>query len=205
MAGAVTYTSKVPVWVVFNTRNIGLTGSGDVTVTYTPSWSDQTAYQTGTYLLDSYFTGAQCTVSCIISETSPVNTVVDTSDDGYLGDAFPMGEAQNDAATERFSLTKIADVATNSQFIGQKASSIAAELILIPMADYADDDTTEVDLNFVVPKAFVKENGEMLYSMENNLEVPITFHALFTPGDSQGESLAYFGQSTGTWTAGGLA
>ncbi len=73
------------------------------------------------------------------------------------------------------------------------------------MVDHAGDDTTETDDNLVVPKAFVKENGEMLYSMENNLEIPITFHALFTPGDAQGEALAYLGQTTGTWTANGLA
>jgi len=206
MAGAVTYTNVLPVWVVYNSRNIGFTGAGDVTVSYTPTWSDYKAHQTGNYLLNSYFAGAELTVSCTISETSPVNAAVTDTDSGYLGDAFPMGEAQNIVATdERFSFTKLADVVTNSAYVGQKATDIAQELQLIPVQNYVGSDSTETDENFVVPLAFVKENGEMLYSIDNALEVPITFHALFDPATTYGDALAVMGKLTGTWISGGLA
>lgn len=203
MAGTVAHVNKLPVWIVWGDTpaNIGFCGAGDVTVTYTPTWTDSHSHQTGTYLLESYFNGARITVSATISETS-VLAINATNTTGSIGLAYPMGEGQGDGTgVNRFQFTKIADVATNSEFIGHKASSIAQKLELIPVHLYAEDPTTETNDNLVIPKAFVRENGETAYSVENDLVIPVTWEALFVPGDAEGESLAWVGITTGTWTA----
>jgi hypothetical protein len=194
MAGKVTHTNLTPMWAVYNSVNLGFTNAGDITVTYTPEWRDYKAHQTGSYLLDSWAIGGDLTVQLTISETNH---------EGFWAMAFPLGEEQTATGPiDRFNFTKIADI-NASQFIGNvRASTLAAKLELIPVADYVSD-TTETDNNFVIPKAFVRNNGDFMYSIEKSVEIPVTFQALLNPaGGAEGEAFAWVGKTTGTWTAG---
>lgn len=193
-AGTVSKTNMQPVWTVFNGVNLGFTGEGDVTVTVTPQYSDYMAHQTGNYLLESYFNGARATAQVTIAESNePDNWVV----------AFSQGEKQDDTTTptaeERFALTKIAD-ATNSTYVARRATSIAQKLELIPVASYVDA-TTETATNVVLAKAWVRDVGDILYSLDNGVELACTFEALFDPTAAEGENLAWIGKTTETWTA----
>ena len=194
MAGTVSNTNKLPVWAVFNGVNLGFLDEGDVTVTITPSWTDQMAHQTGNYLLDAYFNGARVTASMSMSETAEMDR---------WEDAFSFGEKQIDASTppeERFAMTQIVTT-TNSSFTGARATAVAQKLEFIPVKDYAGSAATETALNLVIQKAFCRDVGDITMSIETGMVLPCTFEGLFDPTALEGENLFWIGKTTETWTA----
>lgn len=199
MAGTLANTNKVPVWVCFGTAgaevNLGFCNPGDITLTVNEEWSEQMFHQTGTYLNDAYFNGARATVTCELAETESLDT---------WAAAFGFGEKQEDAATPpntRFAFNTIDTV--NAQFdIGTKASTLAKSLLLIPQAVYVTASTENAD-NIVLPKAWVRNVGDILFSVENNCVLPVTFEALFDASSTTGGNLLFRGKktATGAWAA----
>ena len=199
MPGTVANTNKVPVWVCYGTAaaevNLGYCNSGDITVTVTPSWVDKKLYQTGDYLIDSYFKGATVTVSCELAETESVDT--------WLV-AFGFGQSQVDAATppaSRFAFNTI-DVVAAQFDIGVQATAIDGQLMLIPQVAYEQAATEHAD-NIVIPQAFVRNVGDILYSIDNNCALPVTFEGIFDPTSTTGGGVMFRGKktATGAWVA----
>ena len=191
--GTLSNTNKVPVWVVYNDVALGYTEPGDITLTITQDWTDQTFHQTGSYLMDAYLKGHRATVQCSLSETENVD---------MWEVAFAGGEEQNDTSSpplERFALGDKVEQALG-YFIGRKASTGAKELKLIPVSQYTTASTHTGD-DIVIPKAWCRSVGDIVYSIDNNVALPCTFEAIFDPTDSTGMGLLFRGILTGTWTA----
>ena len=193
MAGTVSNTNKVPVWVTFNDVNLGFCNPGDVVLTVTPSWVDMKFHQTGDYLVDSVFNGARATVKCEFAEIE--NLAV------WLV-AFGFGDSQVDTATPplaRFAFNTIDAVVSNWD-IAMKATSIDAALVLIPETQYVTA-TTETNDDIVIPQAFCRDVGDILFSTENNQGLSCTFEALMDPTKTDGSNLLFRGAltPTGAW------
>ena len=192
MAGTVSNTNKVPVWVCFNDTNLGFCNPGDITLTITSSWSDMKFHQTGDYLVDAIFRGARATVQCEFAEIENLDTWVV---------AFGFGQKQEDTSTppnERFAFNTI-DAVASQWDIATKATSIDANLVLIPQVSYVNA-TTETDDDIVIPCAFSRDVGDILFSSENNQGLACTFEALLDPTQTDGSNLLYRVRDTGTWS-----
>lgn len=195
MAEIIANTNRIPMWVVWSSQNLGWCGAGDITVTYTPNWSDQTQHQAGSYVVDSWFTGATITAQVTISEVN---------EEAILAVVFPAGEEQNDTTDDRFAMTKIADMTTESSYAGVlRASTLAAKLEFWPVAG-STFATVETNNNFSIGNAFSKETDSWLYGIESNMEIATTFHGILDSTATEGENLAWIGKTTGTWTAGSV-
>lgn len=192
MPGTVSNTNQVPVWVVANNINLGFCNSGDVTVKVTPNWADMTTHQTGEYLVDASFAGAKVEVMCNFAETESLDV---------WARAFCFGEKQEDATSppyERFAFNSI-DATAAQWDIGTRATSKDFELTLIPQASYSAPGT-QGDDDLVVPYAFCRNVGDVLFSVENNQGLECTFEGLLGPTVTTGINLLYRGRFTGTWS-----
>jgi len=194
MPGTVSYTNNEPIWAIFNATLLGLVDEGDVTLSIKGEWVDKTAHQTGNYLLDAFWKGERCTVQATLAES-------DNWDN--WAEAFPIGEKQADGATPPNNRVVGSPSAANSPYIGQRATSYTSKLVLRPVAQYVDV-STEKSRDVVLPKAFVREMGDIVYSIDNAKVLPITFEALFDPDGTDGENLWIHGLETagaGSWSA----
>ena len=192
MAGTVSNTNIIPVWVCFKGVNLGFCNPGDVVLTVTPNWQETLFYQSGNYLMDASFNGAKVTVKCEFAEVE--------EPDLWLA-AFGFGDKQTDSGgsnPERFAFNTIDTVASQWD-IGIKATAIAGILALLPETTYADATTYGND-DIYIPKAFCREVGDILFSTENNQGLSCTFEGLLQPTDSSGVNLLIRGKLTGTGT-----
>lgn len=193
MPGTVSYTNNEPMWIVYNSTLLGFCGEGDVTLSIKGEWVDKLSHQTGNYLLDAFWKGERATVTADFSE-------VDNWDNWAV--AFPIGEKQEDTDTPPNNRIVSNSSTANTPYIGARAESHDAKLILRPVALYVDA-STETVRDVVLPKAFVREMGDVVYSIDNEELLPITWEALFDPDASSGAHLWFRGleTATGAWSA----
>ena len=194
MPGTVSYTNNEPMWIVYNDVLLGFAGEGDVTLSIKGEWVDKTSHQTGSYLLDSFWKGERCTVTADIAE-------VDNWANWSV--AFPIGEKQVDAATPPADRYVSNSSTANTPYITARAEAHDYQLVLRPVAQYVDA-TTEKTRDIMIPKAFVREIGDIIYSIDNAEVLPITWEAMFNPSASAGAHLWVRGLETataGAWAA----
>jgi hypothetical protein len=194
LPGTVSYINNEPVWVVYNTVLLGLTEPGGCTVNITPGYEMRTAEQTGDSPIDAIFTGVTATVDVTLSE-------IDNEDNWVV--AFPHAEKQEDTSTPPSIRVAGNSTTATTPYVGQKATSIDAPLILRPQSEYTDVSTEETG-DLVFPTAFCNNVGEIVFALKSGNTLPLTFTALFDPSATQGENLWYRGLLTegdGTWAA----
>lgn len=195
-AGTATNINKEPVWVVWNDTNLGYIDEGDAVVRITPSYEMQTTHQTGVSPIEAYFNGYTVEVEVSFAE-------VDNWDLWPI--AFLFGEKQADTDTtpnNRFVGHQIADVA-NSQFVGQKVATVSKQLELKPVRGYTAANTEYLH-DWVFPKAFCTNVGDIPFSSTSNNVAPLTFSALLDPTDTAGAGMFWRGLETevsGSWAA----
>ena len=188
MAGTVSNTNKVPVWVCFNDVNLGICNAGDVTVKVSSVWAETLTHQSGNYLVNAHFNGASATVTCNFAETEEPDT--------WLA-AFGFGDKQTYSESERFAFNTI-DAVASQWDIGTRATGIDHMLVLIPTASYAAADT-EGDDDIVIQSAFCRNVGDIIFSSETNQGLECTFEALLAT-DVAGANLMIRGTQTGVWS-----
>lgn len=189
-AGDPTKVNREPMWALFNGVNLGLIAPGDVTVSFTDSWVNQTSHQLGpNAVLESY--------NQVGSPTIKVKTLEILTMANWAV-AFPTGSAQSDgAAGSRYSPVLITDGNT-TPFSGKKASAIAQKLILRPAAQYVDA-STEKSRDLWFPKAWCSNMGDFQFSADSDMAFDMTFSTLFIPTAGEGEASWIWGLTTGTW------
>ena len=182
----VTKINNEPIEVIFNSVNLGLIAPGDARVSFNTEWVMQTSHQTGVAPIEAYFRGSAPTIEVAFQE-------VDNWDLWIT--AFPTADKQVDTSNTRVAGN---NNAANTPFIGTKATSVAAELVLRPIR--AGDMSSEYAYDLTFPKAFCSNVDTIDFSSENPNLLPLTFVALFDPSASNGENLWFRGLKTGTWT-----
>jgi hypothetical protein len=192
---AIANTNQEPVWVAHNDVLLGYSETGDITLTINQDWSPRTFAQTGTFIVEDTFLGAQVMVSVSLSEVLDYDKWVT---------ALPFGRKQADTATpanNRFVFQDAADVVTGLH-IGAKASALALPLRIMP-ASSGSAPTTETSRDFWIPKAYCKEFGTMTFGADSPQSLDgLIFHALYDPDALLGQNLAIFGLETegaGAW------
>ena len=193
MPGTVSYMNNEPMWVVFADTLLGFADEGDITLSIKGEWVDKLSHQTGNYLLDAFWKGERCTITANLAEVDNWDT---------WGIAFPIGEEQADAATPPASRYVSNSSTANTPYIGQRAESFDGQLVLRPVALYVAANTETVR-DIMIPKAFVREVGDITYSIDNAETLPITWEALFNPDALKGAHLWTRGIETPTsaWVA----
>ena len=196
MPGTVSYLNHEPLWVVHGSSAtlLGFSSEGDITVSFNEEWVDQMTHQTGAYVLESYHKGGPVTIEVSLAEINNWDNWVE---------AFPTGEKQVDTDTvpnARFSPHKLA---ANTPYIGTKATAVASDLILRPVADYVDVSTeTTRDLTF--PLAWCRNVDAIPFGIDTPSELALTFGVLFDPAATSGEHTWIRGlmsEVTGAWAA----
>jgi len=179
--------------VIWNSVLLGFTEPNDITVSFTNTWVDKMFHQTGEYIPEAYFNGQQATIQVDLSE-------INNWDNWIV--AFPMWEKQIDTDTPPNTRVVSNSSTSSDPYTGTKASTLAQELILRPVAQYADV-STEKSRDFVFPKAWVRDVGDVLFQINTSNALSCTFGTLFDPSASDGEMLAFRGleTATGSWSA----
>ena len=192
----ITKVNREPVWVAHNDVILGYANEGDVTVTITSDWVPQTFAQTGTYIVDDFFNGAQCTIQTSIAQVLDYDKWVI---------AFPYGRKQDDSQTptpeNRFVFVDGTETDTGLH-VGQKASTFAAQLRIMP-ASSGSAPTTETARDFWAHRAYVKEVGPILFGNTGPQSLDVTFHVLYDPdvtATTESEHFVVFGKETEVWT-----
>lgn len=194
LPGTVSYVNNEPVWVVYNTVLLGFTEPGGCTVNITPGYEMRLAEQTGDSPIDAFYTGTTATIDVSLSE-------IDNADNWTV--AFPFAEQQKETSTPPEIRVAGNSTTTTTPFVGQKATSIDAPLILRPQSEYTDVSTEETG-DLVFPTAFCSNVAELAFALKSGNVLPLTFTALFNPAATQGENLWYRGlltEGTGAWVA----
>ena len=182
--GTATNAVNEPVWVLIGSAIgsltvLGYTAEGsDVSVNIGQNWIPRTHAQTGQMPTDFYDGGQTIEVTVDFDEV--VNW-------DLWPEAFQMGEKQVDTDTvpaNRFTSHKIAAVT----LAGTAASTLSQILVLRPTALYVDA-TTETVRDFVVPKAFCSNVGEIPFGLESPNILPVTFSGIGDPAATDGAFL----------------
>lgn len=154
--------------VSFDGTDLGHT-KGGVVVTYEPSIHEKTVDKYGETVVDAIVTGERLTAKVPLAESTLSN----------LGIAIPAG-------TESGSKLNIGVDA------GESLSGDAAELVLHPSANDADDLTEDV----VFRSAVSIESVELNFMVDEEKVFEVTFLALIDESQSAGEYLGFIGDST---------
>jgi len=172
-----------------NLVNLGLLNEGDVTLTITPSWVDQTCHPTGDYILEKYYKGSTIVVEAELAEVTNYD---------MWEIACPTGEKQMDASTpplNRFAGNK---ASTTEPYIGQKGTSLDQYVCLRPVSLYVDA-STETARDLVIPQAINVGGVPMALGIDSAHVLPLEIHGMFNPSATEGEHLWWNGITDGTW------
>lgn len=154
--------------VSFGGTDLGHT-KGGVEVTYSPEFYDMTVDKYGNTPYDAALIGEMLSAKVPLAEFTVAN----------LGVAMP-------AATETASKVTVGKNA------GFRLETVAAELVLHPIANEASDLSEDV----VFYKAVVKSEVLLPYKTEEERIIEVTFNALLDESKSDGNYLGLFGDST---------
>ena len=145
---------------------------GGVTVVYSPEFADITADQYGNTPVDKALLGEEVRVKVPLSESQVAN----------IGKAIPLGTLAG-AASGRLT------VGSNA---GARLLSDAAQLVLHPIANAADDLSEDV----VIHKAVVDSEVEISFNNEDQRIIEVEFIALIDTTKANGNWLGFIGDST---------
>ncbi len=194
MPGTVANLFHEQVWVVYNDVLLGLTGEGDVTVSWNTEWIDQMAQQTGGHILESYEKGGPPTIQVNLAEIANLDNFVV---------AFAAGQKQVDTDTTPNNRFAGGSLTANAAYTGTKASAVASQLVLRPTSLYTDG-TTETVRDMMFPKAWCRNVDDIPFGIDTPAELSLTFGVLFDPAATDGDYEWIRGLETavaGTWAA----
>lgn len=190
--GTVSYLNRYPSWVVWNSTLLGFSGEGDVTVSFSNTWERQKSNQTGDLTLEAYWRPGPISVKTTLAEVANWSN---------LAVIFPFGQKQIDDSTppaNRFTGNTL--TAFSLQLSGQKATSIAKALQIIPESEYINP-STETTNQFRINLAYPAAVGDFMYGLSADLAPEITFESLYDPAQVDGTNHWMWGKDTGTWVA----
>lgn len=191
MPGTGSNAAHRPVWVIFNNTVLGYTAEGEITARMQETWVDQVAHQTGAQPINAYHKGGNVEIDVNLIE-------VDNWDLWPI--AFPVGTKQQDTATPLN--TRFTAYGTSAgNFIGTKASSVAAQLVLRPQDAYTTV-SAETQYDLVIPLAFVKNVGDIPFGIDVPNQLALTFGALLDATQTDGSNSWFRGletPGTGAW------
>ncbi len=186
--------NHVPAWVLFNDVLLGFTNEGDISISMNQEWVSQTVAQAGANEVQAYNKGGTPTISVELAEIyNWDNWIV----------AFPNAEKQADDATPPANRIAGHSATTTTEYIGQKATSVAQNLVIRPAVDYTDE-TTETANDFLIPLAYCSSVGDIPFGVDTPMVLPLEFRALFDPAATLGANQWIYGMdadATGTWAA----
>ncbi len=194
MPGTATYLNHVPSWVILNDVLLGFTNDGDISVNMNQEWVSQFTTQTGANEVQAYNKGGTPTISVDLAEVY--------NWDNWIA-AFPNAEKQVDTDTPVNNRIAGHDAAGTAQYVGQKATTVALQLVIRPVTDYTDE-TTETGNDFFFPLTYCANVGDIPFGLDTPLSLSLEFRALFNPAASLGQYQWVYGLETegaGAWVA----
>lgn len=167
----------------------GFINQGDLTVTVTPTWTDQMVHQGGTHVVQKYFNGKTAVAEFELAEV--LNYAM-------WEEVFPTGEHQMDDATPpqaRFAFDK---VLATEPYVGQKGTALAQFFVFRPMRLYTDTSTETVG-DIVISQGLSVGPVVLTGSTENPMVLPFEVHGIWNPAATEGEDLVHYGITDGTF------
>lgn len=159
-----------PCSVKFNGVDVGHT-KGGVTVNYEPEYHDVQVDKYGNTVAEKVLIGESLKVTVPLAEHTIANMLA----------AMPAATSAGAGAR-----------ATIGKDAGMRMSSVAAELVLHPLANDANDLSEDV----VLHKAISAEGLEWKYAADGERMAEAVFHALLDESKSDGNRLGFIGDST---------
>jgi len=155
--------------VTFGGVDLGHT-KGGAEVTYEPVYHDVTVDKYGETVVEKILIGEKLTAKVPLAESTIANLKV----------GIPQGEFAG-AANARITIGAVS---------GNKASSLALQLVLHPLAE----GTRAFDV--VLHKAYVAEQVVLSHTIDGEKVIEVTFHALLDESKSADNYLGFIGDST---------